>query len=160
MKTRNALANQVRALMAKHPALDTQAKVAEAAHITQSTVWRVLKAEVGASVDVVDSLAKAFNVEPVALMADPADAPFIQLWGQMNAEDRYRVMSFMEVTIRSRPSNMGSPVQDWTNPQDTGPATKRASAKAGARPLRDATTQNEATEQPAEERRKQHRRTA
>lgn len=143
MKTRNVLATQVRALMAKHPALDTQAKVAEAAHITQSTVWRVLKAEVGASVDVVDSLAKAFNVEPVALLSDPSNAPFIQLWGQLNEEDRYRVLSFMEVTIRSRPSNMALPVQDWTNPQDTGPATKRASAKAGTRPIRDSIKSND-----------------
>jgi hypothetical protein len=160
MKTRNVLATQLRALMAKHPSLDTQQKVAEAAQITQSTVWRVLKAEVGASVDVVDSLARAFSVDPIAMLADPGDAPFIQLWGQMNAEDRYRVLSFMEVTIRSRPSNMGSTVQDWTNPQDTGPATKRASAKAGARPIRDAINTNDTQEKPTPERRKQHRHTA
>ena len=61
--------------MAKKPDLDTQTKLSKSAGITQSTVWRVLEGQVGASIDVVERLAKAFGIPAVSLLSD-ADSRF------------------------------------------------------------------------------------
>lgn len=66
--SRQALATNLQRLMERTPDLDSGPKLAKRAKVAQATVSRVLNQKVGASVDVVDALARAFGVNPWMLM--------------------------------------------------------------------------------------------
>lgn len=66
--TREVLARRVRQLMDASPALDTQDKLAARCGIAQSTVGRILRCEVAATLDNVQALARAFGVPPGELV--------------------------------------------------------------------------------------------
>ena len=51
---------------------DKPKALAEAAGVTLSTVQRVINAEIGATLDTVDMLAKALRCEPYQLLLDDA----------------------------------------------------------------------------------------
>lgn len=102
MEIRQVLADQVRARMAKIPGLDTQTKLSKAAGVTQSTVWRVLEAKVGASIDVVEDLGKAFGVPGIALLADAEQAQLMALWSKLGPEDKAKAANFMQVASGSK----------------------------------------------------------
>ena len=59
---RIALAQNIAALMEKTPALDTQVKLAKRSGIAQSSVGRILRGEVAATLDNIEAIAKAFGV--------------------------------------------------------------------------------------------------
>jgi len=72
------LARNLRALMATHPALRTQATVAKAAGVDQRTVGRCLNQEHAPSVVQLGKLAGAYRLEAWQLLVpdlDPADLP-------------------------------------------------------------------------------------
>jgi transcriptional regulator with XRE-family HTH domain len=133
MKIRQVLAGHIKDRMLKNPDLDTQTKLSKAAGVTQSTVWRVLEAQVGASVDVVEAIAGALGVSPVVLLADKSQAQLLQAWDQLREEDRQRVLAFMQVTISSRPSNMANP-NHWIDEQPIAPGFVAATTRATSRP--------------------------
>ena len=145
MKIRQVLADQIRSRMAKKPDLDTQTKLSKAAGVTQSTVWRILEGQVGASVDVVESLGKAFGVPAIVLLSDPDQVQFMDLWSQLDDHDRSKVLAYMQVTISSRPSNMAAHTTHWTDKQAISPALAAASARASARPPDREEKQNDRT---------------
>lgn len=136
------------------PDLDTQNKLSRAAGVTQSTVWRVLEGRVGVSIDTVDALAEAFSVSPVALLADKYQARLLAAWDQLTDEDRDRVMSFMQVTIASRPSNMAKQ-KHWIDEQPIEQGLLAASSRAASSPPRE--TQSNASKAPTEGKPKQRR---
>lgn len=135
MKTRQVLADQLRARMAKRPDLDTQTKLSKAAGVTQSTVWRVLECQVGASVDVVESFGRAFGVPAIALLADQAQSQLLEAWSKLGEEDQQKVLSFMQVTISSRPSNM-PPSKHWMDIQPVEAGLTAAAMREASHPLR------------------------
>lgn len=149
MKIRQVLAAQIKDRMAKRPDLDTQAKLAKAAHVTQSTIWRVLEEKVGASVDVVEALAKAFGVMPITLLSDQQESRFLEAWSKLDDDERYKVVVFMEVTAQARASTIQNAPLSWTSekqiPQSMVAASHRASAR---RPGTTPEEQNDRQENP------------
>lgn len=90
--------------------LDTQAKVAAAAGVSQSTVGRVLAADVHAHLDVVEAIAKAFGVHPITLLTDPRDVALgspaaagyaerelLSAWRLLAPEQQHAVMGYLTV---------------------------------------------------------------
>jgi transcriptional regulator with XRE-family HTH domain len=67
--TKKILSDNLRRLMDKSAALDTQVKVAQRAGIAQSTVGRLLRGEVYAQLSQVEALAEAFKVDVAALLS-------------------------------------------------------------------------------------------
>jgi len=97
MNLRATLASNLRTQMQRSAKLSTQAKLAKAAGITQSSVNRVLHSEAGASIDTVEKLSDGLQVPAIMLLADPHQANFLQAWLSLNDEDQARVLSFMQI---------------------------------------------------------------
>jgi transcriptional regulator with XRE-family HTH domain len=156
MKIRQVLATQIRERMAKKPDLDTQSKLSRAAGVTQSTIWRILDGQVGASVDVVESLARAFGIPVVAMLSNPEESRLLESWYKLSAEDRGKVAAFMQVTISARPSNMPSS-KNWMDVQPSGAGMAAAALRGASHPL---TGTAEDAEQTEESRPRQQRHSA
>lgn len=133
MKTRQVLAARLKDCMAKRPDLDTQVKVAKAADVTQSSVGRCLHASNSATTDMLDSLAKAFGITTIELIATPQERQLLQLWHRLTDEDKYRAMAFMEVSSRSKVSEHAYPPFEWEQRRaistDLGAAAQRESQR-------------------------------
>jgi transcriptional regulator with XRE-family HTH domain len=69
--SRNVLAQNLNRLMASTYALDSNTKMARHAKLGLGTIGRVRNAEVDATVDTLDKLAEAFDVQPWQLLAPP-----------------------------------------------------------------------------------------
>lgn len=63
MKLRQVLARRLRDLMERTPGLETQMQVSAAAGISQTTVSRILKAQVAATLDNVEAIADAYGMQ-------------------------------------------------------------------------------------------------
>lgn len=99
MKLRELLARRLRELMDARPDLDTQMKVAAKSKLGQSTIQRILSDQQAATVDVVEALAKAFGISPVELLIDDRkDAQLLLALGKLDAEEKLRVLSYIEVS--------------------------------------------------------------
>lgn len=70
MNARDVLANNLRLLMEQFPAIGSQKLLFKTTGVTTSTVGRIKRAEVSATIDNIESLAKAFKI-PVFEMLDP-----------------------------------------------------------------------------------------
>jgi transcriptional regulator with XRE-family HTH domain len=68
--TKQILAANLRRLMDETPSLDTQMKVAARADIAQSTVGRMLRAEVNPQLHQIEAIADAFHVSVAELLTD------------------------------------------------------------------------------------------
>jgi transcriptional regulator with XRE-family HTH domain len=68
MRPRDILANNLRALMASRPDLDTLPKITARSGVTNGTLDRIRRAVVSTRVDELGRLAKAFGVEPWELL--------------------------------------------------------------------------------------------
>ncbi|WGS40523.1 helix-turn-helix domain-containing protein [Burkholderia sp. JSH-S8] len=111
---RQILAKRLQNLMDATPHLDTQVKVAARAKIAQSTVGRILRAEVYAQLAQVESLAEAFRVSPASLLSDEENAPIGSLvydeqgYNDLPEADKEQVRAFIEFTIqrhKAKPEN-------------------------------------------------------
>ncbi|HEF4770810.1 helix-turn-helix domain-containing protein [Burkholderia multivorans] len=111
---RQTLAKRLQELMAATPHLDTQVKVAARAKIAQSTVGRILRAEVYAQLAQVESLAEAFRVSPSLLLADDANSLSDALtydeagYNELPEADKEQIKAFIEFTIqrhKGKPAN-------------------------------------------------------
>jgi transcriptional regulator with XRE-family HTH domain len=65
---RLTLADNIAALMEKTPALDTQVKLARRSGIAQSSVGRILRGDVSATIDNIEAIATAFGVSISTLL--------------------------------------------------------------------------------------------
>lgn len=102
MQLRNVLASRVRALMAERATLDTQTKLAHKSSLGQSTVQRILAAEASATIDSVESIADAFGVPAIQLLSHTADDEgILNLYYRLGEGDKRRVLSFIEVCLKS-----------------------------------------------------------
>lgn len=112
---KDVLAARLRVLMAERDDLDTQARVAQRAGVSQSTVGRILSREVHTSLDVLEALAAAFRVHPLSLVSDPRDMTqasaaavdyserlLLEAWRRLAPQQQHAVMGYIEVaTARS-----------------------------------------------------------
>lgn len=70
MDLKNVVATKLRELMDSRPDLNTQQKIAEATGFSQSSIGRVLNAEVETNLGVIQSLARAFSVPPAHFLEE------------------------------------------------------------------------------------------
>jgi len=68
MRPRDVLANNLRALMAARPDLDTLPKITAACGVSNGTLDRIRRAAVSTRVDELERLGRAFGVEPWELL--------------------------------------------------------------------------------------------
>lgn len=102
-KLREKLALLIRSQM-KVGVVDTQVKVASRAGVSQSTVQRLLSLEQAATVDLLESLAKAFGVKHAEhLLLDPDDSKLLNLWSTLSEEDRGTVLGFIQMKAQTKP---------------------------------------------------------
>lgn len=86
---RGTLARNLETVMQKVPALGSQPKIAVKGKLGQSSVGRVLRAEVAVNLDNLEGLAKAANLKPWQLLVpelDPMNPPRIDARGLKNDE--------------------------------------------------------------------------
>jgi transcriptional regulator with XRE-family HTH domain len=104
---RITLARNLAALMERRPDLDTQQKVAARAKIGQTTIGRVLRAEAAATVDLIDKLAKAFNVSPDSLVKDGVGQAVngLNIPAIMQPDAVQTIQDFIDFTITRMASN-------------------------------------------------------
>lgn len=81
------LAENLRALMATHLDLDSQPKLAKAAKLNQTTIGRVLGAKHRVQIDTLESLARAFHLEPYQLLIPGLNARNPQVLRMLNAAE-------------------------------------------------------------------------
>ncbi len=100
---RQRLARLMRELM-NTTMVDTQTKVSAKAGVSQSTVQRLLSLEQSATVDLLESLAKAFGVKNAQyLLLEREEAKLLSLWSGLNAEDRQTVLGFIQMKAQVKP---------------------------------------------------------
>lgn len=134
MNLRQILARRLRALMDTRLDLNTQTKVAQRAGVGQATVQRILTLQAAATIDSIDSLAHAFRVSPVdLLLEDDRDAQLLRAWSTLNADDKARVLHYIEVSAGVPVRQAHRARQDIGDiapaPAPMGPALSRAAAR-------------------------------
>jgi transcriptional regulator with XRE-family HTH domain len=79
MRPRDILSNNLRALMASRPDLDTLPKVTARSGVTNGTLDRIRRAVVSTRVDELARLGKAFGIEPWQFLRPQGQAPLSPL---------------------------------------------------------------------------------
>lgn len=128
--SRGVLARNVEALMNSREDRNSQPKVAERAGMAQSTVGRILRAEVWATLENIDGLAKAFRVQPWQLLTpnlDPQSMP--QLLTSVTPQERFRddvLDVFRQVLegVAERQHSSSQGLHGLTSKNDNPPAVK------------------------------------
>jgi transcriptional regulator with XRE-family HTH domain len=100
--TKQILAANLRRLMDETPSLDTQMKVAARADIAQSTVGRMLRAEVNPQLHQIEAIADAFHVSVAELLTDSTaqqnnDPPLdLALFKSLSESDKKEIAALIE----------------------------------------------------------------
>ncbi|WP_322038422.1 helix-turn-helix domain-containing protein [Burkholderia cenocepacia] len=142
---RQILANRLKALMAATPHLDTQIKVAARAQIAQSTVGRILRAEVYAQLAQVESLAEAFRVSPASLLSDESDTPVGSLtYDEMSYRalpdaDKEQISTFIDFVIKRHQAQTTDKTLSSHSSKEPPPGLKERLLNAIQRELNDDT---------------------
>jgi transcriptional regulator with XRE-family HTH domain len=151
---KDVLAARLRSLMDQRPDLDTQIKIHKKTELSQSTVQRILSRQVHTSLDIVEALARAFDIEPLDLLKPIAtDAPdqsiapsyaetqLLTAWRKLSEEDKHRAMAFIAVSAQTRSARHDREARQINVdskqpvPAPLSAAVKKASArKPGVRP--------------------------
>lgn len=113
MKTkpiREILADNVRAFMGQIDAVSTQVKLAKRAGVAQSSVNRVLGAQVDTQIGVVEALASAFGVPAGALLIEHGHlgddiGAIARKIATLSADDRKKVEAFVDFVHSSAREN-------------------------------------------------------
>lgn len=134
MKLRQTLAKRLRELMDLRPDLDTQTKVANKSGLGQSTVQRILNDQQSPTVDVVESLAKAFGVSPIELIIENRnDVKLLAALSKLDEQEKLRVLSYIEVSTGIAMRHHGAAQLSIDTgrpvPPELAAATHRASAR-------------------------------
>jgi transcriptional regulator with XRE-family HTH domain len=149
MELKDILAIRLRALMDARPELDTQTKLHKRTGLSQSTVQRVLTRQVHTGLDVLESLAKAFKVDPLSLIApikEGSDAvpiapstdelTLLKEWRKLDEAEKHTVIGYIGLVVARKappPSENNSPI--GLNSVTTIPAAMVAAVqRASSRP--------------------------
>ncbi|CAN0626442.1 XRE family transcriptional regulator [Burkholderia multivorans] len=152
---RQVLANRLQSLMAVTPHLDTQMKVATRAQIAQSTVGRILRAEVYAQLAQVESLAEAFRVSPAFLLSEepiePVSAPMYDEAGYNSLPEAYKeqIRAFIDFLIERHQTELEGKTLSAHSIKEPPPGLKERLLNAIQRELNDDTLriENESEQQ-------------
>jgi len=117
MELKDILAIRLKTLKDARPDLDTQIKIHKKTGLSQSTVQRVLAADVHTGLDVLQALADAFGLPPLELLRpieqdDGLDAlniapnydenKLVLTWRKLSDEDKHRVMAYLSVATQTK----------------------------------------------------------
>lgn len=103
---REVLADRLNTLMFRTRALDTQVKLAEASGVAQSTIGRILRCETSATLDNIESIARAFGIDASVLLRS-AESPASGMDAELSrvaslpASERMKVAAFIDFTVNS-----------------------------------------------------------
>jgi transcriptional regulator with XRE-family HTH domain len=100
---RKMIAMRLRELMDASIDMQTQEAVAKRSGMAQTTVGRILKQQVAATIDNIESIARAFNVEATELIATKPVSYAMYEWQRqiesLHPDDRERIFQFIRFTI-------------------------------------------------------------
>ncbi|AOI94824.1 metal-dependent hydrolase [Burkholderia sp. LA-2-3-30-S1-D2] len=142
MPAREILAHKLTRLMADHPTLNTQGKLAARAGLAQRTVGRMKNNEADPQLGHVEAVAHALGVSLVSLISDESsrgsDLQYdTDAVARLSVEDRKKIESYIEFVL-SASGAAGKQGGDALNISETSPATKAQAAsvrRAAQRPL-------------------------
>lgn len=131
---KEVLAQRLRALMAATPSLDTQVKLAQRSGVAQSTIGRILRAEVGATLDVIESVAQAFGLDGADLLTVTAQHEKLpaDLMAGLPSEDMDKIAAFIKFTVSQR-APAGKTELSLREIRTTAPELQAALSKAANR---------------------------
>lgn len=134
MNLRNVLALRLRELMDAKPDLDTQAKLAKRAKVSQSTVNRIIDKQSSATVDTIEALSKAFGVTPSELlMLDKREAELLRVFNLLNEDEKFRILGYLHVSASSAMRHHPSAQLEFDSGRSVTPSLQAASHRASAR---------------------------
>lgn len=82
--------------------LDSQARLARISGISQASINRILHKNQTPSVDVIDSIAKAFGFKnPAYIFFDKEEINLLDLWSNISNDDKISVLGHLEVLAKS-----------------------------------------------------------
>lgn len=142
MPAREILALKLTRLMADHPTLNTQGKLAARAGLAQRTVGRMKNNEADPQLGHVEAVAHALGVPLVSLISDEGAGQHALQYDTdavagLSDEDRKKIESYIEFVV-SASSASGKRRGETVNISETTPATKAQAAsvrRAAQRPL-------------------------
>ncbi|MFU2317994.1 helix-turn-helix domain-containing protein [Rahnella sp. PCH160] len=90
-------------LMSKTPAFSTEAKLARAAEVSQSTIHRIINMETSASISNISSIARAFGLSPFELLLDRNDPRALLIdfnkYSLLSEEEKKGISIFIEFVL-------------------------------------------------------------
>jgi transcriptional regulator with XRE-family HTH domain len=114
--------------------VDTQTKVSAKAGVSQSTVQRLLSQDQSATVDVLESLAKAFGVKSAHyLLLERDEAKLLSLWGTLSNEDRQTVLGFIQMKAQTKTVQDLAAQLTFDSGKPVSPELRAASKRASVR---------------------------
>ncbi len=130
---RQRLARLMRELM-DTTMVDTQTKVSAKAGVSQSTVQRLLSLEQSATLDLLESLAKAFGVKNAQyLLLEREEAKLLAQWATLSAEDRHTVLGFIQMKAQIKPVHDLPAQLSFDSGTPVSPELRAASKRASVR---------------------------
>lgn len=97
MKLRQVLAQRLRDLMDTTPGLETQMQVSARAGISQTTVSRILKSQVAATLDNVEAIATAYGLSPSALLSTQTTAK-LPVISEADRRTMHRIAAYLAIS--------------------------------------------------------------
>ena len=153
---RERLAERLNALMFRYKHLDTQAKLAAASGVAQTTVGRILRCDTSATLDNIEAIANAFGIDVTELFARPEQSNSLSLAldqaVRLPEPERLRISSFIDYTLREYAMNNPARLTFQAH-QSAKPELEAAAARAASRPI-EGKSRNAGKERPAKKRRR------
>lgn len=134
---RLTFAARLRELMRATPALDTQAKLGRASGIAQSTVGRILRGEVAATLDNVQAIAHAFGRPTTDLLVSESQrmaGELHRLMTRLSPEDAAKVTHFAQFVASQKTTRIAELIEIDT--ESSFGDHSRAIEDAAQRPVR------------------------
>ncbi len=136
-KLRKMIAMRLRELMARSQNLQTQNAVAKRTGLNQSTIGRILHEQVSATLDNVESIANAFNVDATELLTDNRSNTTLAEWerqiDKLPPIERDRVIQFIKFTIEQSRAALSKQTLNSITTSEPLPSAIESSALSAAR---------------------------
>ena len=132
------VAEKLRAMMLTRLDLDTQAKVAARAQISQASVARILACKQSATLDSLDALARAFGIKTHELLTPAGEhSKIARSLMRLPEQEQTRILSYIELAIQMAAQ---APVLSYTESRPAPAHLVAASQRAASKPPSDSGT--------------------
>jgi transcriptional regulator with XRE-family HTH domain len=132
---RQKLSRRMRELMDTNLSANTQVKVGAKSGVSQSSVQRVLVMEQAATVDILEQLAKAFNLSrPEYLLLEDDEGALLKEWAGLAPTEKQTVLGYIRLVAKTKREQLvidaGRPVGAELRAPQKAAATRPASSEA------------------------------